>query len=77
MRGYRLHGHINRILEGKTVERATKDGRLLWLEMTNGERWGIAWVDENGEGIEGEPCLVKTDVRVVAPAVSIFGESGG
>jgi hypothetical protein len=63
-----LDGHINRVLEGKTVERAEKDGRMLILHMTNGERWGIAWADpETGEGHLGEPCLVRVDVRVVVP----------
>jgi hypothetical protein len=77
MRGRPLDGHINRVLEGKTVERATKNGRMLVLEMTNGEKWGIAWATPNGAGIEGEPCLVKVDVVVTAPSVSMFGKAFG
>ena len=76
LRGRPLDGHINRILEGKTIETAEKDGRMLILHMTNGERWGIAWTDDNGVGFLGEPCLVKVDVRVMAPSVSIFGAAG-
>lgn len=76
MRGRPLDGHINRVLEGKTVERVTKDGRMLIIECTNGERWGIAWATPNGVGIEGEPCLVKVDVSVIAPGVNVFGANG-
>lgn len=75
MQGRLLDGHINRVLEGKTIERATKDGRMLVLEMENGERWGIAWATENGVGIEGEPCLVRVDVKIAVPSVAVFGEA--
>ena len=71
MRGYPLDGHINRVLEGKVIRRALKNGRILELEMDNGERWGIAWATPNGVGIEGEPCLVKVDVQIAVPGVSI------
>jgi len=73
LRGRPLDGHINRVLEGKTIERCTKNGRMLVLEMTNGERWGIAWATPNGVGIEGEPCLVKVDVCIAVPAVDALG----
>lgn len=74
--GRPLDGHINRVLEGKTVERATKDGQMLILEMTNGERWGIAWANPNtGEGTPGEPCLVKVDAKIRLEGVSVFGEA--
>ena len=77
MQGRALDGHINRVLEGKTIERATKDGRLLTLWMTNGERWTIAWANpETGEGVMGEPCIVRVDVSVTAPPVGIFGVGG-
>jgi hypothetical protein len=75
MRGYPLDGHINRVLEGKVIKRALKNGRLLELELENGERWGIAWVTPNGVGIEGEPALVKVDVAITVPGVSIFGDA--
>lgn len=75
MRGTPLDGHINRALEGKTVKRALKNGRVLELEMTNGERWGIAWATLNGVGIEGEPCLVRVDVKVAVPGASVFGDA--
>ena len=75
VRGRPLDGHINRVLEGKTIELATKNGRMLVLEMTNGEKWGIAWATPNGVGVEGEPCLVKVDVKVKVPMVSVFGEA--
>lgn len=74
LRGRPLDGHISRVLEGKTIELAEKDGKMLILHMTNGERWGIAWANsETGEGFIGEPCLVKVDVRVMVPSVSVFG----
>ncbi len=76
MRGYPLDGHINRVLEGKTIKRALKNGRVLELEMENGERWGIAWATPNGVGIEGEPCLVKVDVKIAVPSVSLEGVTG-
>lgn len=71
-----LDGHINRVLEGKTLERVTKDGQFLTLWMTNGERWSIAWTTPHGEGYVGEPCLVRVDVSVVAPSVGAFGACG-
>ena len=76
LRGRPLDGHINRVLEGKTIERVTKNGQMLVVELTNGERWGIAWATPNGDGIEGEPCLVKVDVSIAVPGVSVFGEGG-
>jgi hypothetical protein len=72
-----LDGHINRVLEGKTVERAEKDGRMLVLHMTNGERFGIAWANsETGEGYLGEPCLVKVDVHISVAGVSSASLAG-
>jgi hypothetical protein len=77
MKGRVLDGHINRCLEGRTIDKATKDGRLLTLWMTNGERWSIAWANpETGEGVMGEPRIVKVDVSVVAPPVGMFGVGG-
>lgn len=76
IQGSPLDGHINRVLEGKTIERVTKDGRLLKIHCTNGEQWAIAWATPNGVGIEGEPCLVQVNVKVVAPSVSVFGAAG-
>jgi hypothetical protein len=76
MRGYPLDGHVNRELEGKTIRRALKNGRTLELEMDNGERFQIAWATPNGIGVDGEPCLVKVDVRIVVPQVSVFGTAG-
>lgn len=73
MRGYPLDGHINRELSGKVIENVTKDGRMLWIECTTGERFCIAWATPNGVGIEGEPCLVKADVSIIAPSVSFTG----
>ena len=74
MRGRVLDGHINRVLEGKTVERAEKDGRMLILHMTTGERFNIAWANPNtGEGTLGEPCLVKVDVGIIVPAAPMRG----
>ena len=72
-----LDGHINRVLEGKTIEKATKDGHVLTLWMTNGERWNIAWANPNtGEGVSGEPCLVNISVSVTPQGVSVFGREG-
>lgn len=75
MRGYPLDGHINRVLEGKTIKRVLKNGHLMEVELDNGERWGIAWATKNGVGIEGEPCLVKVDVQIAVPGVTIEGIS--
>ena len=78
MIGRPLDGHISRVLEGKVVQRALKDGQLLILEMTNGERWGIAWANPNtGEASPGEPCLVKVDAVIALPGVSVFGDAKG
>jgi hypothetical protein len=69
-----LDGHINRCLEGKRISRALKDGRFLILEMDNGEQFNIAWANANtGEGIEGEPCLVRVNVSIAVPGASMFG----
>jgi len=77
MQGRPLDGHINRVLEGKTIENVTKDGRTLVINCTNGESWGIAWATPNGVGIEGEPCLVTVDVKVLVPGVTVFGKTEG
>jgi hypothetical protein len=71
MRGYPLDGHINRVLEGKTIKRVLKTGHLMEIELDNGERWGVAWATPNGVGIEGEPCLVKVDVSISVPGVTL------
>ena len=71
-----LDGHINRTLQGKTVERCYKNGTHLILRMTNGEEWAVRWADENGDAIKGEPCLYRVNVRVVAPSVDVFGDAG-
>ena len=71
-----LDGHINRVLEGKTVECVTKDGHNLVIHCTNGERWAITWATKNGVGIEGEPCLAKVDVSIMIPGASVFGDAG-
>jgi len=76
LRGRPLDGHINRVLEGKTIERATKNGRALVLEMVGGEKFEIVWATPNGVGVEGEPCLVKVDVLVNVPPAPIFGTAG-
>lgn len=73
MRGQPLDGHINRVLEGKVIKRALKNGHLLELEMDSGERFQIAWATPNGVGIEGEPCLVRVDVGLTVSAVELFG----
>lgn len=78
LRGRPLDGHINRVLEGKKITKALKNGTMLVLEMENGERWGIAWANpETGEAAPGEPCLVKVDVQVIIPSVSVFGGAQG
>jgi hypothetical protein len=76
MRGTPLDGHINRVLEGKTINKVIKDGRILQIELTNGERWGIAWATPNGVGIEGEPCLVKVDVALNIAGIDLVGKGG-
>lgn len=71
-----LDGHINRSLSGKTVEAAYKNGRYLVLRFTNGEEAEIAWATPNGVGIEGEPCLVRMNVKVLVPGVGVVGTVG-
>lgn len=74
IKGRVLDGHINRVLEGKQIESVTKNGTMLIINCTNGEQWGIAWVNpETAEAIKGEPCLVKVDVKVMLPRVSASG----
>jgi len=73
MKGLPLDGHITRVLEGKTIHHAEKDGICLILHMENGERWHIAWADPNtGKPIAGEPCLINVNV-VVTPEGSVGG----
>jgi hypothetical protein len=76
MKGRPLDGHINRVLEGKTIRRAEKSGIALILEMTNGERWHIAWATPEGQPIKGEPCLVNVNVVVVPESVFAGGKAG-
>ena len=70
-----LDGHINRVLQGKTIEKCYKNGTHLILRMTNGEEWAIRWADPNGDVIKGEPCLYKVNVRVTVPQASVFGKA--
>ena len=73
VQGRPLDGHINRCLEGKTIERVEKNGRFLTICCVGGERFQIAWATPNGVGVDGEPCLVKVDVQVVLPQASMVG----
>ena len=75
VKGRPLDGHINRCLEGKTIERVEKDGRLLTMVMANGEQFQIAWATDNGVGIEGEPCLVRVNVSVALPGLDAQGSA--
>lgn len=59
-------GILNSMLEGKTVEKAYKDGQHLIIHTTDGHEVFIGWKD-------GEPVHIKTSVRIVLPSVSLFG----
>jgi len=65
-----VDGLINSMLEGKTIDKAFKDGRHLIIHTTDGHEIYIAWQ-------EGEPVHIKTSVRVVMPPVFMSGIAGG
>ena len=63
--GMDVHNNI----AGKTIAMALTDGRALILRATDGHEYRIEWRD-------GEPVLVGIGVRIMVPAVSVFGAVG-
>lgn len=60
MRGRKFDGEISRALEGRTISGVAKDGRVMEIFATNGERWRIAWADFlSGVGFDGEPVIIS------------------
>jgi hypothetical protein len=64
-----IDGLLNSFLEGKTVEKAYKDGKHLIIHTTDGHEVYIGWAD-------GEPVHIKTSVRIVIPPAFMSGIVG-
>ena len=70
-------GHVNRLLQGLTIEEAKTDGECLYLNLVGGRRVGIVWVDPtSAERVHAEPCLARVDVLARPIGVSALGEAG-
>lgn len=70
-------GGVHGALKGQVIESARTDGTVLYLKLTTGREYGIAWVDpKTQERIRAEPCLVRVDVTVRPEGVSVLGAPG-
>ena len=70
-------GQVHRLVFGRKIVRALKNGTELVLELDDGHRLRIGWADSNtGELIKGEPVIVAQDVQIMLPAAALFAEPG-
>ena len=58
-----VDGHIDRVFSGKSITRVTKAGTHMSIELSDGHEYVIAWVDDNGVAIKGEPVLARINGR--------------
>ena len=65
---------ITDILHGKTIETVWKCENLLVIRCTDGIEVNVAWVDPNGEPINGEPAVRFAGLRVFAKVGSLTGK---
>lgn len=72
--GKPIDGTIHHFLE-KVGIKAYKDGTFLLLDLMNGQTAKIAWVDEKGEPIKGEPVLWAVDVKIQLAGLEMEGEA--
>ena len=74
-----VDGHIDRVFSGKSITRVTKAGGAggsvtMNIELSDGHEYVIAWVDDNGVAIKGEPVLARINGRAaLGGIVSGFG----
>lgn len=70
-----VDGSVHRALEHRTIESARTDGEILYLQCTDGRRYGIGWVNlQTRERIKAEPCLCKVDVMLKLGGVNVFDD---
>lgn len=70
-----VDGSVHRALDGRTIESARTDGEVLYIQCTDGRRYGIAWANpQTHERIRAEPCLVRVDVRITLGHVSAWDD---
>lgn len=60
--------NITANMAGKTLEAAYTNGDMLMLRTTDGHEYRIKWVD-------GEPCLMGIDVRILVQLPGMLGEA--
>jgi hypothetical protein len=58
--------NITAHMAGKVLEQALTDGKTLVLRTTDGHEFRIQWID-------GEPCLVGVDVRIIVALPGLGG----
>lgn len=56
---------LTRRLRGKTIESVMTNGHILQIRTGDGGEIDIAWADDNGRAIKGQPLCVKHGVRLV------------
>lgn len=60
--------NITTHIAGKILEAAFTDGDSLMLRTTDGHEYRIKWVD-------GEPCLMGIDVKIVVALPGLLGDT--
>ncbi len=55
---------LTRRLRGKTVAAILTNGHVLMIQTTDGAEVHIAWADDNGRALKGQPVCVQHGVRL-------------
>lgn len=71
-----IDGHLNTLLANQRIDDARTDGQILYLTLGTGKKMAVLWVDPiTNRRILGEPCLVRVNVKLKAPMVSLSGQA--
>lgn len=57
---------LTRRLRGKVIESLLTNGHLLQLRTSDGAEMHIAWADDEGRALKGQPLCVHHGVRLIA-----------
>lgn len=64
-------GQLHRNITGKTVEYVAKNDRLLVIRFTDGSEVRVAWVDVDGNPINGEPAIAFAGLNIMAKSAKM------
>ena len=68
-------GELHRHLHGKQIDHVLKTSELLVLHCTDGSELRIAWVDDAGKPVSGEPAIAYHGLRIQAQAAVVNGRT--